>query len=257
MTVLAWDGHKLVTDSRVFIQHTWKDKEEFDTAEMAHLGTILKQDWWHLSNTYSEQRDGVPKIFVPSPKKPLTYRGERVQAIGVTGETGWVDEFQKLPRGSELMDPKCFVNQYNTQSHFLIITKDNVFDHEVEKSDDKHLGIMFAVCGHRDRFLSMGSASAPTLNGTNPPGLDSETYVDFACMMHSISGGPRWVWDSHTNELTLKPEPPFKETLDKLRRFYKEQTLHVGIAGAINDAINDSALAMRAAKHLVATSRKK
>lgn len=251
MTTIAWDGHKLVADSRVFVKHTWEGKDAFPENDLAYLRDEIVKDHWLVENSYMEVQDDVRKIFVPKKHKPLTYRGMRVQAIGVSGEVGAIEALEQIPRGTELITHGTFVNGLEVDVHLLVVTREQVFEHQIENPvGRKHRGTTFALSQDRDKFLSIGAGYMPPFNG-NEPILDSEAFVNFACLMNTLSGGPRWIWDSATNELTRKEAPSFQQTRDNLRRFFKKEVGTLHIAAKLNDAIKDPAKALSAAKAIV------
>jgi hypothetical protein len=249
MTIVAWDGKKLVSDSRIVIKHYWDGHNALSEVEVEHLKTVFNQDWWHVSNTQYEVTDGAQKIFVPAKNKPLYYRGERVQAIGISGEVAYLETLGALKRGTELTDPSCFINHFEASSHFLVITPNTVYDHQIEMGGERYKGSFFVTSTAREKFVSIGSGSMPSFNGTNP-GLDSESYVDFACHQSSLSGGPKWVWDSATGELELKPAASFKDVTGRLMAHYQKEVLHLRMAARINNSVKDTAKSIAVAKDL-------
>lgn len=256
MTIVAWDGKRLVSDSRIVVKHLWKDNLELSEGEIEHLKTIFNQDWWHVSNTSYEMVDGAQKIFVPPKNKQLYYRGQQVQAIGISGEVAHLDTLRALPRGTELANAACFINDFETSSHFLVITKETVFDHQVETGGERYRGSLFVTSVERDKFVSIGSGSMPSFNGTVPD-LDAETYVDFACYQSTLSGGDKWVWDSATGLLVKKPAATYHEAIALLAAYYQKEVLHLRFAGQIDKSIGDPKKSLAVAKDLASLIAKK
>lgn len=251
MTTIAWDGKKLVADSRTFRKHIWEGDEALREGQILFLNDFFKAEAWRIENDYFEQVDGIAKIFVPSPKKPLMYRGERVQAVGVSGETAYVDELAKLPRGTELTDSKYFLSDFDfVSSQFLVITPQWTYDHSVESKQSRAEGTMLVQRRPKDKFVSIGSGYSQSLNGL-PPEVSAKDYVDIACLMNSTSGGPRWVWDSENNTLLLHPEPEFKDVMERMRKFFKDKSFFLGIAAAIDKTVQDPEKSAIVAKKLI------
>jgi len=256
MTIVAWDGKKLVSDSRIVVKHLWKDNLELSEGEIEHLKTIFTLDWWHVSNTHYEMVDGAQKIFVPSKAKPLYYRGHRVQAIGVSGEVAHLDTLATLRRGTELSDAACFINHFETNSHFLVVTEEAVYDHQIEASEGRYKGTLFVTVVERDKFVSIGSGSIPAFTGKEPV-LSAEVCVDFVCHQSTLTGGPRWVWDSATNSLELKPAPGFHEVVARLGAYYQKEVLPLRFAGQIDKTIGNPKKSLAVARDLAALITKK
>lgn len=183
MTVIAWDGKVLASDTRSFEEVNLDFVENYNEEECkCLLKALLPPSKDDMAKFYRLQ-DGERKIYVP---KKLYYREFLVQAIGISGDTETIKMVKRIPEDGNLLseDSPLFLRDCSA----IIVTEVGIF------VTNNYLDNISIMRYPRDTFYSIGVGKSEPLNGARAVSMKSIALVNIASVRNGTNGGECDFW---------------------------------------------------------------
>lgn len=220
MTAIAWDGRYLATDTRGFDEIIpTNPKHKLDEEDIAHITRAMTDaSTWTAANMYRVARDGNRKIFVPT--KKVFYGEEPVMAIGISGDTAYLKQFEGFASGYDLGNSQSPLMSPNAKAgNFLVVTKEGLYATKSGTFEDTKNDYRIITKIPRDKFFTEGAAVQYAFNSRDAM-MSAEEFVQFSCIQDRLNGGHVDLWDSETNTYVRKPLWEPQEAVDRMSTFH-------------------------------------
>lgn len=227
MTIVVWDGKTLAADKRCFKENKINFFSKYSEEDHEMMNSITGGELIIAKKHWSRQ-EPVTKIMIVH---GLLYRGEQVEAIGVSGD---VTVFQALKeevrRLKRLKFPLEEIGDFNSlfmllDASFIIITK----THAIAKFTNNG-GAITEIITTRDKFLNVGSGAISSLNGTKP-NIEAIDFVHFCTMQNGTTGDGVDYFEPGKNLMLQKTIPQVMHDAVILERVYD------GILGVVKNKL--------------------
>lgn len=220
MTAIAWDGRYLATDTRGFDEIIpTNPKHHLDEDDIAHIKRILTEtSTWCATNMYRVARDGNRKIFVPT--KKIFFGEEPVLAVGISGDTAYLTQFEGFASGYDLGNSQSPLMSPSAKAgNFLVVTKEGLYATMSGTFEDTKNDYRIITKIPRDKFFTEGAAVQYAFNSRDAM-MSAEEFVQFSCIQDTLNGGHVDLWDSETNVYVRKPLWSPQEAVDRMSAFH-------------------------------------